>query len=256
MNRKWTTKELDYLEEHWGTTPKEKIAKELNRTEIGVRQKARKLNMGKEFQDYLTFKEVGKLVGMSNYTISNAWVRKGLKCKKYGGTRYVSMFGLLKFLKDNQNLWNSEHLEEFILGSEPEWLKEKRKVDAEAKVKNRNKRWTKEEDEKLVRLSKTHRQPQIAKIMNRSLVSITVRVSNLRKEKVIKPSRYVLWKPVEDKMLMEMDKQGKTDKEIAQELGRETTNVGNRRSLLKKNKQYPCHHKKEMRLMQKEVANG
>lgn len=256
MNRAWTTKELEYLEEHWGTTPKEKIAKELNRTEIGIRQKARKLNMGKEFQDLLTIKEVGKLVGMSNYTISNAWVQKGLKYKKYGKTRYVSMFGLLKFLKDNQDLWNSEHLEEFILGSEPNRLKEKRKADNEAKVKNSYKKWTKEEDEKLIRLSKTHKQPQIAKIMNRSLVSITVRVSNLREKKMIKPSRYVLWKKVEDKILMEMDRQGKTDKEIAEELGRETTNVANRRSILKKNKQYPCHHKKEMRLMRKEAANG
>ena len=36
---------------------------------------------------------------------------------------------LMQFLENNQNEWDSRYIEKNMLGSEPEWLKEKRKSD-------------------------------------------------------------------------------------------------------------------------------
>ena len=45
--------------------------------------------------------------------------------------RYVEIKDLYEFLERNQNIWDSRNLEKNILGVEPEWLKEKRKLDRE-----------------------------------------------------------------------------------------------------------------------------
>ena len=55
-------------------------------------------------------------------------VQKISKSKSY---RYIEIKDLYEFLRANQNIWDSRNLEKNILGIEPEWLKEKRKLDSE-----------------------------------------------------------------------------------------------------------------------------
>ena len=74
------------------------------------------------------------MLGVNINTVSVNWIGLGLKYKvqkisKSRSYRYVEIKDLYEFLERNQNIWDSRNLEKNILGTEPEWLKEKRKRD-------------------------------------------------------------------------------------------------------------------------------
>lgn len=82
----------------------------------------------------LTIKDISDLLGVNINKVSIGWVGLGLKYKvqkisKSKSYRYVEIKDLYEFLEANQNIWDSRNLEKNILGAEPEWLKEKRKLD-------------------------------------------------------------------------------------------------------------------------------
>lgn len=52
---------------------------------------------------------------------------------------------LIKWLKANQNKWDSRRVELYALGKEEDWLKEKRKKDLSLPPR-KNYKWTKQED--------------------------------------------------------------------------------------------------------------
>ena len=76
-----------------------------------------------------------ELLNVSRGRITTTWVNLGLKLKKKRLTDnasyyYVIWEDLIKFLKDNQNEWDSRNIEMYMLGPESGWLAEKRKRDA------------------------------------------------------------------------------------------------------------------------------
>jgi len=73
-------------------------------------------------------------LGISCNKVVNTFVKQGLFLRKYWISRkkfyyYVTYDELLKFLKNNQNVWDSTFLEENALGAEWEWLRLKRQKD-------------------------------------------------------------------------------------------------------------------------------
>ena len=84
----------------------------------------------------LKFKDISELLGVNINTVSVSWLSLGLKYKiqkvsKSKSYKYVEIKDLYEFLQQNQNIWDSRNLEKNILGVEPNWLKEKRKLDKE-----------------------------------------------------------------------------------------------------------------------------
>ena len=48
----------------------------------------------------------------------------------------------------------------------------------------------------------------------------------------------IRWKPIEVEIMYKLEKQGKTDSEIAEELGREIYHIRDKRKRLKRNNEY------------------
>ena len=135
--RFWTKEEETLLSDLWGTESFETIAKKLNRTVSSIKNKAFLLGLGSAIESNyngLTIKDISDLLGVNINTVSVNWIGLGLKYKvqkisKSRSYRYVEIKDLYEFLERNQNIWDSRNLEKNILGTEPEWLKEKRKRD-------------------------------------------------------------------------------------------------------------------------------
>lgn len=137
--RFWTKEEETLLSDLWGAESFETIAKKLNRTVSSIKNKAFLLGLGSVIENNyngLTIKDISDLLGVNINTVSVGWIGLGLKYKvqkisKSKSYRYVEIKDLYEFLEANQNIWDSRNLEKNILGAEPEWLKEKRKLDRE-----------------------------------------------------------------------------------------------------------------------------
>ncbi len=137
--RFWTKEEETLLSDLWGTESFETIAKKLNRTVSSIKNKAFLLGLGSVIESNyngLTIKDISDLLDVNINTVSVGWIGLGLKYKvqkisKSKSYRYVEIKDLYEFLEANQNIWDSRNLEKNILGSEPEWLKEKRRLDRE-----------------------------------------------------------------------------------------------------------------------------
>lgn len=135
--RFWTQEEEILLSDLWGVESFETIAKKLNRTVSSIKNKANSLELGSAIESNyngLTIREISDLFGVNLNTVSVTWISLGLKYKvqkisKSMSYRYVEIKDLYEFLEQNQNIWDSRNLEKNILGVEPEWLKEKRKLD-------------------------------------------------------------------------------------------------------------------------------
>lgn len=128
MNGKaWTEREIAYLEGAWGNIAHSTIAKKLNRTRTAVRQKAFALGLRND-NEFMSVNEIAEAMNVHPHTIVNRWIRQnGLPCKKSHYTYCITYDDLMNWLRDNPALWSAKHLEPYTLGSEPDWLIEKRK---------------------------------------------------------------------------------------------------------------------------------
>lgn len=251
--KKWTQEEIDYLTEKWGTVKINSIATKLNRSEKAIILKAKKLKLGGCYQasGKLSANQVAKILNIDPHTITDYWISK---CKLKATKKvlmqqecyFIDLETLMKWLKTNEDKWDSRRVEIYALGTEPKWLKEKRKKDQDMPERRFHK-WTKKEDDMLIsyiNVGKKHR--EIAEIINRSKDSVTRRVSRLKAQKLLYKNAYVPWTEKEDKMLLKMDTQGKLDSEIAWELGRDLEHIRDHRRTLKIKGEYPCQSKAEL----------
>ena len=215
------------------------IARKLGRTSTGVYTRMYKLGVAnrKDNIGMYTVNEISKLICIDNKTIIK-WGKLGLKLykKKVGGKRITFINGddFWKFAENHKDLIVFKRIEKNSLLPEPVWVEVARKTE-EHEIKHK-KKWTKEEDEKLIKLSKMQvSYSEIAKIMKRNYSSITHRLSRLNKaNKKIN----IRWKPIEVEIMYKLEKQGKTDSEIAEELGREIYHIRDKRKRLKRSNEY------------------
>ncbi|AIY85303.1 gcrA cell cycle regulator family protein (plasmid) [Clostridium baratii str. Sullivan] len=152
----WTNEEVEYLEAKWGATSVLTICRKLGRTELSVRSKAIKLGLGSftEAREELRLKELlialgynGKYGrGLFNRLVKNGFpivTRKSKRKNFY----YVKLNKFWVWAEKNKNFFNFARFKEFSLGEEPDWVKEKRRIDFEKPVKSREKlNWTKNEE--------------------------------------------------------------------------------------------------------------
>ena len=226
--RVWTKQEEQDLRELWGTMKIEKIAQQMKRTTFSLKVKAVKMGLGpmvRNNAELITVSDIVDLLNVSRDRIMTTWVNLGLKLEKKQLTDYTSYYyviweDLIKFLKDNQNEWDSRNVEMYMLGPESGWLAEKRKRD---EVENPlwYRKWTDEElakAEYLLLLGKDY--SEIATTLNRTVgaVADTLRDNGHSYEL----ARF--WKGKEIKFLRE-NYEKITYSEIAEELDRSTKAV-------------------------------
>lgn len=227
--RTWTIEEETLLSDLWGTKSIETIAKTMKRTVFSLKVKAVRMGLGpmvRNNYDLITVSDMCDLLNIKRDRITSTWVDLGLKLKKKKLTNSRSYYvitwnDLMEFLENNQNEWDSRCVEKNMLGTEPEWLKEKRVRDIKENPLWYRK-WTEEEIKHAENLFKAGKDYlEIAKSINRSEWAVANLLRNLGYSYML--PRY--WKGKELKYLRE-NYQNMTYSEIAEALGRSTHSVG------------------------------
>lgn len=185
--REWTKQEEQDLKELWGTMKIESLAENMKRTTFSLKVKAVRMGLGPMIRnnaELITVSDIVDLLNVSRDRITTTWVNLGLKLKKKKLTDntsyyYVIWEDLIKFLKDNQNEWDSRNVEMYMLGSESGWLVEKRKRD---EIENPlwYRKWTDEElakAEYLLLLGKDY--SEIAEALDRSTKAVASKAEEL-----------------------------------------------------------------------------
>lgn len=227
--RKWTKEEEILLSDLWGTKSIETIAKNLKRTVFSLKVKAVRMGLGPMIRnnyDLITVSDMSDLLNVTRDRITTTWVNLGLNLKKKKLTNNMSYYvvtwnDLMEFLENNQNEWDSRVLEKNMLGTEPEWLKEKRLRDV---IENPlwYRKWTEDEIKQAENLFKVGNDySQIAATINRSEWA----VANLLRNMGYSYRLPQFWKGKEIKYLRE-NYENMTYSEIAEALGRTTKAIG------------------------------
>lgn len=228
---RWTTEEINYLQENWGNIPLDKMVKKLKRTEKTIYAKAGKLNLGGycDSGDMLTTAELIRALG---YESSISWIRgrlmkHGLPVKEVtimkSKVYKIKIDDFWKWAEKNKKIVNFARLEKGALGKEPLWVDEKRKLDLENPIKKSGYRpWTKEEDNLLVAKVKSYRYTykDLAEEFKRTEASIKHRLYLLKVPYRPVQKERKSWTSEEKRKAIELSKAGYDNYAIAKELNK------------------------------------
>ncbi|EPS48169.1 phage protein [Clostridium botulinum CFSAN002367] len=220
-----------YLEEKWGAKSIKAIARKLNRSEWAVRMKAYKMGLGdpKLSIDGITINQLSKAIGVHYQSIMRNWVEQyGFPVKNKvlinESIAYATQNDFWEWAKDNKNLIDFSRIEENILGKEPQWVKEKRRIDILANNKSRNKRpWTDSEIEKLISLLKTYNftYADIAERLGRSQSAVKRKIYDLKiPYRPVPKRRGIFWTKDQKVKLKELYDKGYTPTLISKTIGK------------------------------------
>lgn len=152
----WSPDDDDLLEDKWGNWTIKTLSERLGRTEKAILHRVSFLGLGSSLthDECLTASEIARILNMNKSTICKWINKKGLKSVKKALIKQpvhrVKLKDLLDWLEKNQDCWNASQVEEFGLGLEPDWLREKRRKDMNKKPSRM--KYEKTEDDKLVRM--------------------------------------------------------------------------------------------------------
>ena len=238
--RTWTKDEIEYLEDKWSYQSVKYITKKLKRTEIAVMSKAYQLGLGSPYtsSEYLNINQIANILGVDYHALTDYWIPKcGLKAQRVRMLSQlmwrIKITDLIQWLRDNQDLWDSRKVDFYDLGTEPEWLKEKRRSDMVAPQK-RFKKWDVDADSILISYYKHGlSQQEISERMSRTVSGVQRRISRLKERGLLSKCKVMVkWLEREEAEFRRLEAQGLSDTEIGEELGRDRQHiVDHRRNL-------------------------
>lgn len=137
IGRWWTEEATDYLKENYGKKSYKAIAKALGKSVEQVKGRARYIGLGATFDAdaHLTLTMVYKALFGHNPSARavNRLLDEGFPVqeKRFGRKRYrlVDPEAMWKWLKKHQEDFDFVRLDEYSLGAEPQWVRDKRKAD-------------------------------------------------------------------------------------------------------------------------------
>lgn len=215
------------MTDKWGTVSLKTIAKALGRTENAILCKKQKIGLGAflESGEYISFNQLLSALGsQSGYNYkTTSWVKnRGFPIKyktvKNNKFKVVYLDDFWKWAEKNRAFLDFSKMEENILGIEPDWVKQQRKLDYEKNQKIKTTPWTTSEDEKLKRLLKEFKYSylELSKMLRRSDGAIQRRICDLKlKERPIKADNHNNWTDNEYTILAELIKQGASYQHIS-----------------------------------------
>ncbi len=130
----WTQDEMDYMQDSWGSKSQKAIAKKLGRSINSVRIKANRLGLGNmlEHGEYVTFNQLCLALNGGNfnsYQLTSWCENRGFPIKHKlimeRRIRVVYIDDFWEWAEKNRTFIDFSKLEEFVLGKEPEWVKNK-----------------------------------------------------------------------------------------------------------------------------------
>lgn len=229
--RNWTKEEYDLLAEWWGVYSLGTIAKRLNRSKNGVLIKVQRMGFGRHTANshMITLASLLESFDYSYSQYAAKFEAAGLKIHKQKvrncSVKMVDIDEFWEFAEQNRHLFDFSRFEEYTLGAEPEWVKEKRAEDFKRKceVKPNNTQWTEAEGKELLRLLRTYRYtyPEIAARLHRTEGAVQRRISTLGiKERPLKADNHISWTDEEFITLGRMIKAGSSYENISAALGK------------------------------------
>lgn len=193
----WSEQELDLIEELAGLKSLNLIAEKLGRPKSGVWMKMVELGCADFHLEAGTYsaKALGEIIGVSSETVRRWILNKGLPARKRGRQYYVdkrymsyhiSSEDFWKWAKKNTSIVEFNKIERDILPPEPDWVEEERRKQFYRPAKQ--KVWTEEEDEKLLRMyyKEALKQREIAERLGRTKNSIEKRLRLLRRKEAVR----------------------------------------------------------------------
>ena len=153
VHRKWTEKEIRYLEKAYSKHGADYIAKKLHRSICAVRKKQQFLGLHSYFTENPSVYTVAGCFSSAPQTITR-WIRMGLPCieVKRGSkiVRHIRVEDFWTWAKQNTSIIPWHKYERYSLNPEPEWLDEVYQKRWEKK--NHHAPWTLSEIREIVRL--------------------------------------------------------------------------------------------------------
>lgn len=227
-SKKWSGADVEYLQESWGKASIPEIAKKLNRSINAIKLKAGRLGMGRHLHsgDLITFVQLCEALGKKNsYSwLRDKWARYGFpfRRKKSIKEKYlmVSIEDFWKWAERHQDIIDFSDFEEYAIGKEPVWAKEKRHMDFEKR--RNNKPWTQQEDDRLIHMLRAQRYSldEIAADLDRKEGAIRRRIHDLgiKDRPVRNPGKW--WTEEEIAIMRKMHSEGRAWEDIGATLGR------------------------------------
>jgi len=219
--KRWTPEDETYLMEKWGTLPIPTIANQLGRTIDAIRIRASRLHLGPVLMggDYVTFNQL--MLAMTGGTKchsyqTESWVKKRglpIHTKKVINNRFLVVYldEFWTWAEKNRSFIDFSKLEPLVLGKEPSWVAQQRKIDTVSFVNQRKDPWTQEEDQRLAYLLKQHKYTYagISKELHRSAGAIQRRCCDLGlKERPVRESSHNPWSDEDLQLMADMIRQG------------------------------------------------
>lgn len=243
-SRRWTREELQYLEENWGSKGAACIAKHLGRSQEGIKLKASRIGLGRATDngEYITYVQLAKALGIhSDGTTRKRMLDAGMpviKKKMYTARFHVIYIDKFwKWAENNKDLFEFDRLQKGDLGPEPKWVAEKRRADFERRrdFKNRYKKWTDGEVEKLIFLvsQNTFTNRQVSETLSRTEGSILRKLHELGISNRPVGSNSKRYSGEEDKVILEMLDNHYTPEVIAKRINRTASSTRYRIKVLR-----------------------
>lgn len=217
----------------------ETIAKNLGRTVGAVENRLERLGLSntKLESGKITAAELARYCGVDHHVVIRTWIpKKGLPAVKRA-TRHKRKYWLInvkefwRWAEKNKDLIDFARIDTHVLLPQPEWVELERKRDYKKIPRKHLRKWTKKEDEQLIRLFKAgYTKKEIGQILERSETAVDRRIARLKVAGKIPYEKInISWTDEEVEMLIELEKKGLLDKEIAYELGREVDHIRDKR---------------------------
>ena len=191
IGKNWTKQEDEYLAENWGTVSVATLAKNLGRSENAIIVRKSRLGLGAflESGDYVTWNQLLKAIGCGSnaggYKVKS-WIKNRdfpvhTRRVKNNSFKVVYLHEWWIWAEKNRDLLDFSKFEENSLGEEPAWVKEKRRHDYEKNRKYIKTPWTKQEDDKLLRLVRRQQYTydELSRILRRTNGAISRRLCDL-----------------------------------------------------------------------------
>ena len=223
--KNWSQEEKDYLAEKWGQCSVEGIAKHLQRSVSSVINKSAKLGLGpqKDKTDAVPIKDFMAALGRHSAYVTKmrALMKLGLPVirHKLGRKTYykIQIHEFWKWAETHRGAINWSKLEKNMLGKEPKWVNECRKMDYA--ISSRPREWTKSEDHLLIQLVRTNKTiREVTNILNRTTTAIEIRCDRLGCGRPVRGESYLLNKE-ETKEALRLRAEGYKPRHIAYKLG-------------------------------------
>lgn len=242
----WTKEEDLFLEDKVGKWKLETIAEKLGRTVFAVETRMERLGISSTVLESgkITASELAKSCGVESKTVYNNWIKKkGLPAIRKV-TKLKARFWLIdidkfwKWAEQNKDLIDFTRVKDYVLLPQPDWVEMERKRDYKTIPKRKRAKWTKEEENRVIWMYKNNCSfREIAKALQRSETAIRRKVSRLKKTGDLPKDKISLrWTDKEIEMMIQLEKQGLKDEEIAYELGREVPHIRDKRRRMNRKK--------------------